>query len=378
MGILGVILAIIIIGIIIFIHEFGHYIVGKFSGTSVSRFSLGWGPKLFSFKRKETHYQLSWIPFIGGYVRIPGMEGESAELTEEEKSDIKKYNLKTFEDARTWQKFLVFIGGVGLQIVICILILTLVIALWGKPINKVFVGQVIPNSPAETAGVKQYDVILKVDKEKVESSEGLIVALSDKADKEVALTISRKNEEVQIMIIPEYSKEQKRALIGIGIGESLDFMDLGKAGMRWHDYIFGGLILTANMIMLILKIMWLLITGGLSLKMAAGPIGIIAETTKAIGLGFHYTLFFFIMININLAIINMIPFPALDGGHVLFLSIEKIFRFKIKPKVKEIITLVGFAFLIILIIYISFNDIIRLTKQKQLKTEKADQAEVNK
>ena len=162
MGIFGVILAIIIIGIIIFIHEFGHYIVGKFSGASVSRFSLGWGPKLFSFKRKETHYQLSWIPFIGGYVRIPGMEGESAELTEEEKSDIKKYNLKTFEDARTWQKFLVFVGGVGLQIVICILLLTLVIALWGKPINKVFVGQVIPNSPAETAGVKQYDVILKV------------------------------------------------------------------------------------------------------------------------------------------------------------------------------------------------------------------------
>ncbi len=360
MGIIGFLVAILIIGIIIFIHEFGHYIVAKLSGCCVSQFSIGWGPKLLSFKRRETEYKISCIPLIGGYVRMAGMEAENAQLTEEEQKDIKKYNLKTFEELRTWQKFCVFVGGVFLQAVACIFILTLVIAVMGKPVNRVFVAGVSPGSAAEIAGLVSGDIILKADKEKINSVEQLIDFTSGKADKNVILTIEREKQIESLNIIPRYSREQKRVLMGINIAPTLYFE---KENMRWDDYVFGGVVFTSKMSVQIVEGIWKLITGQLSLKASAmGPIRIVAFTKEVVKTGFVQVLLFFAMININLAIINLMPFPALDGGHVLILSVEKALRVEIKPKAKEIINIVGFALVIALMLYITYNDVDWLIK----------------
>ncbi len=360
MGIIGFLVAILIIGIIIFIHEFGHYIVAKCSGCCVSQFSIGWGPKLISFKRRETEYKISCIPLIGGYVRMAGMEAENAQLTEEEQKDIKKYNLKTFEELKTWQKFYAFIGGVGLQAVACILILTLVIAVMGRPVNRVLVAGVSSGSAAEVAGLVSRDIILKADEEKINSVEQLIDFTSDKADKNVILTIEREKQIETLNIKPRYSREQKRALMGINIGPTLYFE---KENMGWDDYIFGGVVFTAKMSVQILQGIWKLITGQLSLRTSAmGPVRIVAFTKEVIKTGFVQVLLFFSMINISLAIINLLPFPPLDGGHVLILSIEKLLRIKIKAKAKEIINIVGFTLLIALMLYITYNDVDWLVK----------------
>jgi len=360
MGIIGFLVAILIIGIIIFIHEFGHYIVAKSSGCCVSQFSIGWGPKLISFKRRETEYKISCIPLIGGYVRMAGMEAENAQLTEEEQKDIKKYNLKTFEELKTWQKFCVFVGGVGLQAVSCIIILTLVIAVMGKPVNKVFVAGVSSGSAAETAGLATGDIILEADEEKINSVEELIDFTSDKADKNVILTIEREKQIETLNIRPRYSQEQKRALMGINIVPTLYFE---KENMGWDDFAFGGLVFTAKMSVQIVEGIWKLITGQLSLRASAmGPIRIVAFTKEVVKTGFVQVLLFFAMININLAIINLMPFPALDGGHVLILSIEKALRIEIKPKAKEIINIVGFSLVIALMLYITYNDVDWLIK----------------
>ncbi len=360
MNIIGFLVAILIIGIIIFIHEFGHYIVAKSSGCCVSQFSIGWGPKLISFKRRETEYKISCVPLIGGYVRMAGMEAENAQLTEEEQKDIKKYNLKTFEELKTWQKFCVFVGGVGLQAVACIIILTLVIAVMGKPVNRVFVAGVSSGSAAETAGLTTGDIILEADEEKINSVEELIDFTSDKADKNVILTIEREKQIETLNIRPRYSQEQKRALMGINIAPTLYFE---KENMGWDDFAFGGVVFTAKMSVQIVEGIWKLITGQLSLRASAmGPVRIVAFTKEVVKTGFVQVLLFFAMININLAIINLMPFPALDGGHVLILSIEKALRIEIKPKAKEIINIVGFTLVIALMLYITYNDVDWLIK----------------
>ncbi|MCK4518571.1 MAG: site-2 protease family protein [Candidatus Omnitrophica bacterium] len=362
MQIIGILAAMVIFGFIILVHEFGHYIVGKLSGCSVSKFSIGWGPKLLAFKRRETEYRISWIPFIGGYVRMPGIEGESAELTEDEAKDIKKYNLKTFEEIRTWQKFLVFIAGVGMQVVVAALILTVVVCMMGKPMTKVYVMGVAEGSPAQSAGLKGADIILKVGETGLSSVEELTGYISDKAGRKVKLTIEREEKRQTLIIVPRYDEEHQKVLIGINIAQGAYFE---KESMVWHDYVFGGVIFTGRLTVQMAKAIWMLITGEIPLKGSAmGPVGIIALTKDIAQTGFINMVLFFVLININIGFINLIPYPALDGGHVLFLAIEKTFRFKIKEKVKEVLVMAGFASLILLILYLTYNDVGRFISSR--------------
>jgi regulator of sigma E protease len=366
---LGIILAVIIFGLIILIHEFGHYIAGKLSGCSVSKFSIGWGPKLFSFKRKETEYQISWIPLIGGYVRMPGMEGESAELTEDEEKDIKKYNLKTFEEIRTWQKFLIFIAGIGIQLLTAVLLLSVVIAVMGKPVNKLYIAQVNESSPAATAGLKAADIIDTVDDTPISSVEDLSAYLEDKEGVSVEINIKRGDQHISKQVTPIYNEQYKKVVLGVNIAPTLYF---DKSAMSWNDYVFGGLVFTGKLSLKMLEGIWMLISGKLPFKESAmGPVGIVAVTKDIIKTGFFNVVMFFILININIAFINLLPFPALDGGHVLFLAIEKMFRVKISTSIKEKIIIVGFSILILFILYITYNDIMRIRKINRMQHEKS-------
>ncbi|MFH1856705.1 MAG: M50 family metallopeptidase [Candidatus Omnitrophota bacterium] len=360
MGIMGILIAILIFGVIILIHEFGHYTAAKLFRCGVSKFFIGWGPKIVSFKRRETEYGISWIPLIGGYVRLPGSEEEGGEITEEEAADIKKYNLKTFNDLNAWQKCLAFAGGVILQIIVCILILTLIISVMGKPVTRVVVGGLQSDSPAQASGLETTDVILEADGQKITSVDELINFTSDKAGKRVNLTIDRKGKTESVVVVPQYSEKEKRALMGINIAPILHFE---KQQMRWHDYVFGGVVFTGELSVKVVQGIGMLITHKVSLKNSAmGPVRMVAFTKEVIKMGFVQVLLFFALININLAMINLMPFPALDGGHILILSIEKLFRTNIKTKAKEIINLTGFALLIALMIYITYNDISWLIK----------------
>lgn len=367
MGIIGILAAILIFGIIVLVHEFGHYIAAKLSGCAVSKFFIGWGPKIFSFKRKETEYGISCTPLIGGYVKMPGMAEDGGEITDGEIEDIKKYNLKTFEEIKTWQKFMVFIGGVGLQIITCVLILTVVISVMGKPVSKVGVGGIKSGSPAEVSGLTAGDIILDANGQKIGSVEELINFTSDKAGTPVLLNIKRQKEIKTVTVIPEYSAEEKRALMGINIAPILDF---DKQDMKWNDYLFGGVVFTGKLTAKTLEGLWMLVTHQISLKNSAmGPVRMVAFTKDIVKTGIIPVLLFFALINLNLAVINLIPFPALDGGHVLILALEKIIRIKIKTKIKEIINTAGFALLIGLMLYITYNDISWLVKSHFSKAQ---------
>jgi regulator of sigma E protease len=352
---MGLIVAIAIVGFIIFIHEFGHFIFAKLWRVSVLQFAIGWGPKIFSVVKKETEYRLNLFPLIGGYVKLLGEE-EGAD-DKEETDKARCLNLKRLDEIEPRKKALVFGGGILFQILTCVLILSLVVAFVGKPTPAVLVANVMEGSPAFNSGIKSGDLILKASDKKVSSSKALVEFISEKADEEIALIIKRKDEIIETSVIPRLNPREKKAQIGVGIAETTVF---SKEGMKPHDYIFGGVILTLKISFKILEGIWSLLSRRISLRALIGPIGIVDLTGEVAKAGFLYTVLFFALININLAIINALPIPACDGAHLLILFVESIFRVRIKPRIKRIINTAGFAAILLLLFYVSFNDIMNL------------------
>lgn len=352
---MGLFVAIIIIGFVIFIHELGHFLFAKAWRVSVLQFAIGWGPKIISAKKRETEYRLNLFPLIGGYVKLLGEEEDKIE--EKELSESRKWGLKRLDEIKPLRRALVFAGGVLFQIAVCVLILSLVILFVGKPTPVVLVANIMEGSPAFTSDVKSGDIILGADGKKVISSKALVDFISRNPDKEITLLIKRKDSLLNIKVTPRLNVKENRAQIGVGITETTVF---SKEGMKFYEYIFGGAILTFKIGLKVIEGIFSLILRKVSLKALIGPIGIVDLTGEVAKTGFLYTLLFFAIININLAIINAFPIPACDGSHLLILAIESIFRVKIKPHIKKAINTVGFAAIILLLFYVSYNDLLNL------------------
>ncbi len=359
---MGLLVAIIIIGFVIFIHELGHFLFAKLWTVSVLQFAIGWGPKIISAKRRETEYRLNLFPLIGGYVKLLGEEEEAIE--EKELNESKKWNLKRLDEIKPLKRALVFAGGVLFQIAICVLILSLVILFVGKPNPVVLVANVMENSPALVSGLKSGDIILEADQKKAVSSKAIVDFISRNPDKEIALLIKREDSLLTIKVTPRLNVKENRAQIGVGIAETTVF---SKEGMKFYEYIFGGAILTFKIGLKVIEGIFSLVLRKVSLKALIGPIGIVDLTGEVAKTGFLYTLLFFAIININLAIINAFPIPACDGSHLLILAIESIFRVKIKPAIKKAINTAGFAVIILLLFYVSYNDLMNLQNKYLLK-----------
>ncbi len=352
---MGLIVAIIIVGFIIFIHEFGHFIFAKLWRVSVLQFALGWGPKIFSVVKKETEYRLNLFPLIGGYVKLLGEE-EGAD-NKEETDRARRFNLKRLDEIEPRKRALVFGGGILFQVLTCILVLSLVIVFAGKPTPVVLVANVMEGSPAFDSGIRSGDFILKASDKKVSSSKALVEYISEKAGEEIPLLIKRKNEVIETSVIPRLNLKEQKAQIGVGITETTVF---SKEGMKPYDHVFGGAMLTLKIGFKVLEGIWSLILRRVSPRALIGPIGIVDLTGEVARTGFLYTVLFFALININLAIINALPIPACDGAHLLILFVERIFRVRIKPRIKRVINTAGFAAILLLLFYVSFNDIMNL------------------
>ncbi|MBM3253070.1 MAG: PDZ domain-containing protein [Candidatus Omnitrophica bacterium] len=359
---MGLLVAIIIVGFVIFIHELGHFIFAKLWHVSVLQFAIGWGPKIISVKKRETQYRLNLFPLIGGYVKLLGEEGDNSD--EKDLDESSKWNLKRLDEIAPLKKASVFGGGVLLQFLICILILSLVVVFAGKPSSIVLVANVMENSPAFISGIKSGDLILKANENKIISSKALIEFISRNADREILLQIKRKEAVLKIAVIPRFNPKENRAQIGVGIAETTVF---SKEGMRLYEYVFGGAILTFKIAFKVMEGICSLILRRVSLKALIGPIGIVDLTGEVAKTGFLYTLLFFAIININLAIINAFPIPACDGAHLLMLSVESIFKIRISPRFKRVINIAGFALLILLLFYVSYNDLLNLQHKYLLK-----------
>lgn len=336
-----------VLGITVFIHELGHFLFAKKAGIYVYEFSLGMGPKLFQFHRKndETVYSIRLFP-IGGFVQMAGEEVET-----DEKIPVQKRM-----QSKTWfQRFSTMVAGVLFNFLLAIIILLIVAIIGGAPTLKATVGTVESGYPAEQAGLKENDQIVKINGKKVNNSDRFLLEFQVVVGDPLTLQVKGEDgKERQVVITPKTDTQDGTTSYRYGFGMSgeKEYGILPSIG-----YAFGKF---GTLIEQMVCIIGYLFTGVLSLSTLSGPVGIfnvVGETAKSGILNLIYLIGF---ISINVGFINLLPIPAFDGGHVLFLIIEKIKGSPVNPKVENTIHTIFLVLLMALMVMITWNDIMRL------------------
>jgi len=363
---MSIILFLIILVALIVVHEFGHFIVAKLAGIRVDEFGIGFPPKLFGIKKGETEYSVNALP-IGGFVKIFGEDPthEAMHGPERERSFIAKPK---------YIQALVLVAGVVMNVLFAWVLFSVGFTI-GMPTAvdantrgevrniELIIGNVLENSPAENAGIKAGDIILSLTDGEESVSEltpqevGSFIGSHGAG--EITLTYRRGEETLSASIIPEDGiGDTTQPAIGVALGQ------IGIVQFPFFEALFEAAILTVRMVgaiaVAIVTFIVSAVTLGADLSQIAGPVGIVGLVGEASSLGFVYLLSFTAFISINLAIINLLPFPALDGGRLLFVGIETITRRAIKPAIAQTVNGIGFALLILLMVLVTYNDIIRL------------------
>lgn len=338
---------ILILGITVTIHEFGHFIFAKKAGIYVYEFSIGMGPLLKQFRRKndETVYSLRLFP-IGGYVQMAGEEIEADKNIPPEKT----------MQAKTWfQKFMTVIAGVLFNFILAITILFIIALIQGSPNTKPQISAIEQNTPASQVGIETGDLITHINRKRISSTDRLLLEMQIQNGKQTDITLRKKDGSIKHVSIKPVKIDQEGQTTykyGFGIDTS------SQTGFfNALQYAF---IKTGNLVDQMVHIVGYLFTGKLSITSLSGPIGIfnvVGETAKT---GFINLIYLLAFISINVGFINLLPIPAFDGGRLLFLIIEKVIRRPINPKVENIIHSIFFILLMILMLIITCNDILRL------------------
>lgn len=340
---------IIVLGVTVFIHELGHFIFAKKSGIYVYEFSIGMGPRLFKFNRKndETEYSIRLFP-IGGYV---AMAGEDIEVDKNIPDDKQMYN-------KPWHnRFLTVIAGVLFNFLLAIILLFIVGLNAGVPNNKNKIIELDKDYPIYNTNIQAGDTILKVNNKKVRNQDMLLLELTINNGKTVNLTVKHKDKTTEtVKVKPKKVKINGKEAYKYGLVLDNSY----KTGfIPSLKFAFTKVV---DLLEQMVKIIFYLITGKLSLNNLSGPVGIyniVGESAKA---GFINIIYLIAYLCVNVGFINLIPLPAFDGGRAFFLIIEKIRGKKVDPKIENTIHTIGFVLLMILMIAITYNDIVRLIK----------------
>jgi regulator of sigma E protease len=376
-----IVIFIVILAILILSHEFGHFIVAKRAGVRVDEFGLGFPPRLFGWKKGETIYSINIIPF-GGFVKIFGEnpDEESISGPDRERSLIAKPK---------WVQALVLVAGVTFNLILAWLVISLgfiiglptpadqIVASDHASHVQLVITSVLPDSPAEQSGLKTGDAISQL--ELATNSQVRAVSpltpeivqkfITDHSNDELRLFYNRgkifdesKQSSVSpvtfVKIKPIAGLIENKAAIGI----SMD--NIAMVQKSFFPAVWEGLKLTIDLTYLTAKTIVSFVIGAFQgesgLSAVTGPVGLVGLVGDARLMGFVYILSFMALISINLAVINLVPFPALDGGRLLFLLIEKIKGSEIKPVIANTLNLVGFGFLLLLMAVVTYSDIVKL------------------
>lgn len=342
---------IIVLGLIVLVHEFGHFIFAKMFGVYVYEFSIGMGPKLFGTKEKKgkTTYNIRALP-IGGFVQLAGEDA-----TEEDKEIPKGSHLY---EKPIWQRFLIMFFGAGNNFILAFILLLMIGLFHGAPIMDPVITNLVDGGAMMEAGFQVGDEVVSINGNKVTNSDDVKVYLTLENDgSETTIVVNRDNKEMTLKVTPtkEKDEETKKDVYKYGIvfEENLEH-GIGSAfkfAFRKFGAFFKQMIITFKY----------LFTGRLGLNNMSGPVGIysvVGEATQD-----HVLLNLAnltALLCINVGFLNLIPFPAFDGGRILFLLIEKIKGKPVDPKIEATVNTVGFALLMVLILVITVNDIIKL------------------
>jgi regulator of sigma E protease len=344
----------IVVSIIVVIHEFGHFIVAKILGVKVEKFSLGFGPKIIGRKFGETEYVVSALP-LGGYVKLLGEDPEEKLPPEDEK--------RSFSKLSPFKKFLIIFFGPAFNFILAIIILTTIFS-FGKPILQSVVGAVMKGHPAAKVGLKKGDVITSINGKKISTWSSLSKYMQIYGKKRVTLGIKEGKKFYFVHIKPElvpglnmYGQKAKRYIIGIYPSNKIIYKSSGILNSFYSGIKEVWFIIKITFVNIIL-----LITQKIPSTDMGGPIMIAQLSGRAASMGISEFFYFIAVISVNIGLINLFPIPALDGGHLLFSVVEMIRRKPLSPKFQENAAKFGFALLIMLLLFVSYNDIIRIIK----------------
>jgi regulator of sigma E protease len=361
---MSVILFIIILAVLVFVHELGHFLIAKKAGVRVDEFAVGFPPKLFSFKKGETTYSINLIPF-GGYVKIFGEDPneESAKGPEASRSLVNKPK---------YIQVAVLIGGILFNILFAWLLISVsLMSGYKMPVEsatypvtntKITILSVLPNSPAQKAGIVAGDEIISL-----KEGDGAIVTPQEVPDVQKFIVESKS----KIQISYNHNGSIKTTEIEPSLGVSGDnraigisMSKVGEVHLPFYKAFWEGTKLTYSVVnetfFSLIDFFGKVFRGKADISQVSGPVGIAGLVGDASHFGFIYLLGFTAFISINLAVINFMPFPALDGGRIFFLLIEAIIRRPISPKILNFINALGFMFLIGLMLFVTFFDVVKL------------------
>lgn len=329
-----IIMAILAFGVLIIVHELGHFTLAKLNGIRVEEFSIGMGPRIFSKQGKETRYSLSLFP-IGGYVKMMGEE----ERVEDERSFSAKSPLRRIS---------VIIAGVFMNYVLAIVIFTTIIHNFGY--RSTTLTEVVPSSPAQEAGILPGDRVLEMNNLTAFSFENIQAGIALSYGNPINMIIDRNGEKKEVIVTPK-KNEEGQLLIGVSFPR-VEGPNIGESFVQSFKQ-------TASLVSQTFKGLEMILTGKANLKTdVGGPITIIKMSAATAQSGIWELANFVGFLSVNLAVFNLLPFPALDGGWCVILLIELITRRKVPDKIVGVLNYIGFAALIALMIMVTVKDIL--------------------
>ena len=376
----NIVVLLLILSVLIFVHEFGHFLMAKKFGAYVYEFALGMGPKVLGFKRKNdpTEYNLRAFP-IGGFCQIAGEEGEDDTKLKKDQFMCNKTKL---------QRTLILVAGVTMNFITALVLLFFISLIWGNTEQESYIGIVEESSPAYEAGIRSGDKVVGLNNYHISTWDKLTIVTNLKQKKEsfdyvilhqdgkketytltpaeyVQFIDKDTNESKNIRITEEHNKEQILAEENLKDGEYEVVKLIGIGASATVHKGFGNALKYAftkfiSIVSTMLLILGSLFTGKLGLNALSGPVGMYSVIGQVAAFGLANIIYLMAYLSINLGVINILPFPAFDGGRVLFVLIEAVTGKKVDAKVEAVFHNIGFILLMILMLYITFQDILRL------------------
>ncbi|MBU1862596.1 MAG: RIP metalloprotease RseP [Candidatus Omnitrophica bacterium] len=349
----------VVLSVLIFIHELGHFLFAKLSGVAVEKFSLGFGPELIKFSYKGTVYALSLIP-LGGFVKLAGEVLEDRKEGELKPTDYLSQSLI--------KRFAIIFSGPCMNYLLAFILL-IIVFMSGSPSIAPVIGDIIDNFPAQEAGIIVNDRVIAVDSVEVSTWDEMRKAIGISHNEVITLQVLRGDEERSITLMPKvvsetnaFGDEIHARKIGVVPGDESVFIKYS-----FPDAVKEAAVSTYSITTLTYRALYRLVTGRLTPRALSGPLGIIMITNRVAKQGIVTLMQFTAFLSISLAIFNLLPIPALDGGHLFFIIFEAIFRKPVNFKLQERFAQVGFTLLMVLMLFVVWNDAINFNLIEKIK-----------
>ncbi len=347
-----------VIGPLIFVHELGHYFVGRWFGVKAEAFSIGFGREIFGWTDKRgTRWKVGWLP-LGGYVRFKGDMNPASTPSDEWLALPPAERAETFQAKKLWQRFLIVLAGPVTNFLVAILVYIALFASYGEPRTPPVIAAVEEGSAAQAAGLRPGDRIRSIDGQAIERFEDIASYVAIRPGQPMTFEYERQGARQSMTVVPRPLQLEDRfgntARIGrVGIGPG----GIEVARLPPHEVVGAAFRQTGHTVKMMVVTLGQVISGTRSVKEMGGPLKIAQYSGQQASLGWLDFVLFMSLISINLGFINLLPIPLLDGGHLLFYAIEGVRRKPLKPAAQEWAFRTGLAVLLALMIFVTLNDL---------------------